>query len=496
MLRTSKRVDDPRGVVGVQSHHACNHHARTNIKTQAAAGASGSSNVPAQSYPLTQVLTCVAVACAGAFAFGYHLAIVNGPLEQIALDLGFAGNTALQGAVVSTTLAGAALGSMSGGGLADSFGRRKAFLLTCLPLMAGPLICAWASTFNHLAIGRFVTGVAIGLSSALVPTYISEVAPTRLRGTLGTLNQLVICIGILAVLLVNMAFPVTQWRTFFLMATAPAAILLLGMLAAPESPRWLLSKGAAASAQEAARRLWGPQAGDELGTTGAAATTKPAAAPTSADTGVFGLFGPKYRRGVVIGLVLFAIQQFAGINALVYFSSAVFRQAGVTSDTLASAAVGATNVLGTLLAAGIIEKAGRKQLLVGSYVGQAAAMLTMAAAFTLPALKALSAPVAVLGTLAYILSFAMGAGPVTALAVAELNPLEVRGRAVAAALTSHWICNVAVGQVFMGAVTKYGLASVYTGFGAVALLGALYVSSQVPETKGKTFDQISAELGA
>ncbi|KAF5832364.1 general substrate transporter [Dunaliella salina] len=385
-----------------------------------------------------------------------------------------------------------ALGSLTGGNLADALGRRAAFLLCCVPLLAGPLLCAWAASFTQLAAGRLITGVAIGLSSALVSTYISEVAPTKLRGTLGTINQLVICIGILAVLCVNVALPVTQWRSFFLLGAVPAVLLGLGMLAVcPESPRWLASKGRNAEAESAARSLWGPGGVSEL--SGGAA---PDAGGDKSKEGEASMFAPRYRKGVLIGILLFAIQQFAGINALVYFSTSVFRQAGVQSDTLASAAVGVTNVLGTVVAASIIEKAGRKQLLANSYLGQAAAMLLMAFGFASPALSQYAAPIAVVGTLLYIVTFALGAGPVTGLLVPELCAASIRGRAVAAAMTSHWVCNVAVGQTFMAAVTQFGLAGCYAAFGVVALLGAFFVRSQVPETKGKTFDQIEAELNA
>ncbi|KAL6760297.1 general substrate transporter [Haematococcus lacustris] len=463
-------------------------HARRQ-STAAAAASSGFEDAASSSSSssLTPVLASVAVACAGAFAFGYHLGVVNGPLEAIATDLGFAGDKALQGAVVSSTLAGAAAGSLTGGGLADWLGRRKAFLLTSLPLLAGPLLCAYATNFNQLATARFLTGVAIGLSSALVPTYISEVAPTRMRGALGALNQMVICLGILAVLCVNVALPVTAWRSFFLLGAIPAGLLALGMAFSPESPRWLASQGESQAAEGAARRLWGPGFRLELGA--ASNTTGKSEAVSWSE-----MLGPRYRRGLLIGLVLFAIQQFAGINALVYFSTSVFRQAGVTSDTLASAAVGATNVLGTLVAASIIERAGRKQLLVNSYLGQAGAMVLMAAGFALPALKDSAPTIAVGGTLLYILAFALGAGPVTGLIIPELNSSQIRGRAVAAAMTSHWVCNVAVGQTFIGAVAQYGLSRVYAGFGLVALLGALFVATQVPETKGKTFGEIEAEL--
>ncbi|MEW5301739.1 MAG: hypothetical protein WDW36_004577 [Sanguina aurantia] len=460
----------------------------TNLRVQAAASGK-SSSASSSEYTLAPVLTAVAVACMGALAFGFHLGVVNGPLEAIAADLGFPGDKALQGMVVSSTLAGAALGSLGGGGLSDMLGRKKSFLLASLPMLLGPLLSAGAMSLNAMLAGRFVTGIAIGLSSALVPTYISEIAPTRVRGTLGALNQLMICVGILAALLVNVVLPVEQWRTMFLLAVIPALGLGLGMLASPESPPWLAQSGNRGSADAAARQLWGPSGPSEL-----KGDTSTLAAGESKEGSWSDLTSPRYSRPVLIGVVLFALQQFAGINAIVYFSTSVFRTAGVVSDTAASAAVGVTNVLGTIVAAWLMDRAGRKQLLGGSFLGQASAMFIMAAGFSLAALKPYAGSIAVAGTLLYVLSFAMGAGPVPGLIVPELNAAKIRGRAVAAAMTSHWICNVAVGQYFIQAVAAYGLSNVYIFFGSVALLGALYVEKAIPETKGKSLDAIQDEL--
>eukprot|EP00892_Ulva_mutabilis_P006771 jgi/Ulvmu1/4466/UM002_0191.1 len=175
------------------------------------------------------VYKAVAIACCGAFLFGYHLGVLNGPLQQLAADLNFADNVALQGLVVSISLAGAAVGSLSGSVLADMFGRCKAFFIDALPLIAGSALCAVATSSTHILAGRFMIGIGIGLASALVPLYISEVAPAKIRGTLGSINQLMICLGILAALVVNVVLPTTEWRTMFWIAGIPAAILGVGV---------------------------------------------------------------------------------------------------------------------------------------------------------------------------------------------------------------------------------------------------------------------------
>jgi MFS family permease len=281
------------------------------------------------------------LACCGAFLFGYHLGVVNGPLQQIAQDLAFGENVALQGLVrhptstrvkdrvqcrstrwnpwwracvggplrpmaqepnlilqvVSISLAGAAVGSLSGSVLADTLGRCKAFFADAIPLIAGAALCAQAESVSALLTGRFVIGVGIGLASALVPLYISEVAPSKIRGALGSWNQLMICLGILFALVVNVLLPATSWRTMFWISAIPAAILgggrlclfvlmtlvaflsplpltgvhdsipnalSAGMLFETESPLYLLSKGDKAAAESSASSLWGENYRSEL----------------------------------------------------------------------------------------------------------------------------------------------------------------------------------------------------------------------------------------
>ena len=397
------------------------------------------------------VLLGVTVAACGAFAFGYHLGILNGPLGQIALDLGFDNNPFLQGLVVSSCLAGAAAGSLGGSGLADSVGRRRAFLVDCIPLFAGAMICALASSATMMVLGRMVVGLGIGLSSALVPLYISEISPTHLRGTLGSVNQLMICIGILVALMVNVLIPATSWRTMMILAAVPAVILGLGMTVCPESP----------------------------------------VVPNAGEGGENMSWGEAFSsKGARIGMVLFLIQQFSGINAIVYFSSAVFKSAGIQSDALASAAVGVINVLGTIGAASLIEKTGRKDLLRLSFAGMGACMLTMSLGLAVPAASSISGILSFIGTLAYVLCFAMGAGPVPGLLTPELVGDRVRSTAVAMAMATHWVANFAIGQLFLPAVSAVGVAGVYGFFAVVCGIAVAYIEKVVPETSGRSMGDL------
>lgn len=448
--------------------------------------AAGSGGGPAASSPLAPaVMLCVAAASMGALCFGYHLGVVNGPLEVLSQQLGFGGKAFLQGLVVSTCLLGAAVGSLLGSGLADSLGRRKAFLLVTLPLLLGPLLSATASGLSTMIAGRVVTGVGIGLSSALVPLYISEISPTALRGTLGSINQLMICVGILAALLVNVALPAAQWRLMFGLSAIPAALLGVGMLVSPESPAWLVLKGQRREATSVAEKLWGADALVQLGS---------AKGEGEGGAGEASWGEVLSSRPAIVGMMLFVFQQFSGINAIVYFSSSVFEKAGIQSGALASAAVGATNVLGTVVAAGLMDKAGRKQLIGLSFAGMGISMLVMAAGLALPFLSGLTGPIALVGTLAYILSFAMGAGPVPGLLVPEITAARIRGRAVSLAMVSHWICNFAIGQLFLSAVSTFGVPLVYLFFAAVCFACCAFVARAVVETKGRSLEEIELAM--
>uniref|UniRef100_A0A2P2M5R2 Major facilitator superfamily (MFS) profile domain-containing protein n=1 Tax=Rhizophora mucronata TaxID=61149 RepID=A0A2P2M5R2_RHIMU len=205
------------------------------------------------------VLPFVGVACLGAILFGYHLGVVNGALDYLAKDLGIAENTVLQGWVVSTLLAGATVGSFAGGALADKFGRTKTFQLDAIPLTVGAILTATAQSVQTMIIGRLLAGIGIGISSAIVPLYISEISPTEVRGTLGSVNQLFICIGILLALVAGLPLAGNPiwWRTMFGIAAVPAILLALGMAFSPESPRWLFQQGKIAEAEKSIKTLYG-----------------------------------------------------------------------------------------------------------------------------------------------------------------------------------------------------------------------------------------------
>ncbi|KAG0565315.1 hypothetical protein M758_8G176000 [Ceratodon purpureus] len=439
------------------------------------------------------VLPYVGTACLASLLFGYHLGVINGSLEHIAAGLGFAGDAILQGWVVSSTLAGAAAGSFTGGALADKIGRRRTFQLNAVPLFLGPLLSSCSGGFESMVLGRILAGLGIGISSAVAPLYISEIAPTEDRGALGSLNQLGINIGILLALVAGLplADSPNWWRAMFLLATIPAVFLFVGMFKCPESPRWLVKQGRLAEAEMASRLLWGKTNKFEE-TIGDLKSDGSEAVEQDASWGE--LFSKRYWKVVSVGASLFLIQQFSGINAVVFFSTAVFRGAGIKSDVAASALVGLANVIGSIVASSQMDKQGRKYLLITSFTGMAISMLILALSLAWRALQNFSAVLAVLATVSYMLAFSYGAGPVPALLLAEMFASQIRAKAMALSLGVHWVCNFIIGLLFLSVVEKVGVSVVYLGFGSVCLGGAFYVLNNVVETKGRSLEEIEREL--
>ncbi|XP_065848331.1 plastidic glucose transporter 4 [Euphorbia lathyris] len=438
------------------------------------------------------VLPFVGVACLGAILFGYHLAVVNGALEYLAKDLGIVENTVVQGWVVSTLLAGATVGTFTGGALADRFGRTRTFQLDAIPLIMGAFLTTTARSVQTMIIGRLLAGIGIGISSAIVPLYISEISPTEIRGALGSINQLFICIGILLAMVAGLplAGNPSWWRTMFGIAVVPAVLLVLGMSFSPESPRWLFQQGKISEAEKAIKTLYGKERVYEV-MQDLAAGGQGSGEP---EAGWFDLFSSRYWKVVSVGVALFFFQQMAGINAVVYYSTAVFRSVGIASDVAASALVGAANVFGTTIASSLMDKQGRKSLLITSFCGMAASMLLLSLSFTWKVLAPYSGTLAVLGTVCYVLSFSLGAGPVPALLLPEIFSSRIRAKAVSLSMGMHWISNFFIGLYFLSVVNKFGISTVYLGFSAICVLAVFYIIGNVVETKGKSLEEIEREL--
>ncbi|CAL5336385.1 unnamed protein product [Camellia sinensis] len=437
----------------------------------------------------------VLVASMSNFLFGYHIGVMNGPIVSIARELGFEGNSFIEGLVVSIFIAGAFIGSIISGSLVDKLGCRRTVQVDTIPLILGAIISGQAHSLDEILWGRFLVGLGIGVNTVLVPIYISEVAPTRYRGSLGTLCQIGTCLGIIASLILGSPSENDPhwWRTILYIASVPGFILSLGMQFAVDSPRWLCKVGRLEDAKEVIRNLWGPSEVNK-----AIEEFQSVNRNDDLESRWLELLEQPHTRGCIkfafIGGALFILQQFAGINGVLYFSSLTFQDVGITSGALASLFVGLTNFAGTLGALYLMDKQGRKRLMIGSYLGMAISMFLVVYAISSPMDEELGHNLSILGTVLYIFTFAIGAGPVTGLIIPELSSSRMRGKIMGFSFSVHWVCNFLVGLFFLELVDKFGVAPVYASFGAVSLLSAIFAYNFIVETKGRSLEEIEMSL--
>lgn len=433
----------------------------------------------------------IIVATISSFLFGYHLGVVNEPLETIALDLGFSGNTLAEGLVVSTCLGGAFIGSLCSGWIADGIGRRRAFQLCALPMIIGASVSATTKSLEGMLIGRFLVGTGMGVGPPVASLYVTEVSPAFVRGTYGSFIQLATCLGLMGALFIGIPVKaiIGWWRICFWIATVPAGILAFAMMFCAESPHWLYKKGRIAEAEAEFEKLLG---GSHVKFAMADLHKSDRGDETDAVKLSELLYG-RHFRVVFIGSTLFALQQLSGINAVFYFSSTVFKSAGVPSD-LANVFVGIANLSGSITAMILMDKLGRKALLVWSFFGMAVAMSVQVAGASSFISGSGAVFISVSGMLLFVLTFALGAGPVPGLLLPEIFPNRIRAKAMAVCMSVHWVINFFVGLLFLRLLEQLGPQILYSMFCTFCLMAVVFVKRNVVETKGRSLQEIEIAL--
>jgi SP family galactose:H+ symporter-like MFS transporter len=430
-----------------------------------------------------------AVAALGGLLFGYDTGVISGALLFIRQVMSL--SPTLQGIVVAIALAGAAIGAAVAGYLSDLMGRRRVILGAGLLFIAGAIISAVAQGIPVLLIGRFLVGLAIGTASMLTPLYLAEIAPASGRGAIVSLNQLCITGGILVSYLVGYALAGASdgWRWMLALGAVPGIILATGMLVLPESPRWLAGHRRTDDAEKVLQLVRGTaNVSEELHSlrTDIAQEGRLASA---AD-----LLAPRLRIPLIIGVGLAMFQQITGINTVIYFAPTIFQSAGLPSaatSILATAGVGAVNVVLTIVSMWLIDSLGRRQLLLWSLGGMAATLFILCAAFFTGTSGQL-AWIAVISVAAYVGFFAIGLGPVFWLLIAEIFPLALRGRAMSLATVANWVFNLIVSATFLNLVGAIGTAGAFLVYGVLSLAAFAFIVWMVPETKGRSLEQIEA----
>ncbi len=431
------------------------------------------------------------IAALGGLLFGYDTGVISGALLFIrgALDL----SPTMQGIVVAIVLAGAAIGSAVAGLLSDRFGRRRIILAAALLFVVGAVLSALAAGLMALLGGRFLVGLGIGVASMLTPLYLAEISPARDRGAVVSLNQLCITVGILVSYLAGFALAgvAEGWRWMLGVGALPGVILAIGMLILPESPRWLAGHGRMEDAGAVLRRLRGGAASEEL------SELRTDIAREGRQLAGWGeLLSPRLRRPLAIGIGLAMFQQITGINTVIYFAPTIFQTAGLPSaaiSILATAGVGAVNVIMTIVSIRLIDRLGRRQLLYWSLGGMAVTLLVLAGAFYAGVSGGL-AWIAVASVAAFVGFFAIGLGPVFWLLIAEIFPLALRGRAMSLSAVANWGFNLIVSVTFLDLVAAVGNGGAFLIYAILSLAALVFVVLIVPETKGHSLEEIELEL--
>jgi sugar porter (SP) family MFS transporter len=419
--------------------------------------------------------------------FGYDTGVISGAILFIRQD--FALSTIQVEVVVSAVLLGAGVGAGLGGRLADRLGRRKVLIGVGILFILGAIWTALSPGMVWLAIGRILVGIAIGIASFTAPLYISEVSPPTARGRLVSLNQLMITIGIVVSYLADYGLSgMRGWRWMFGLAAVPALILVIGLFFVPESPRWLLSGGLIDGARKVLRRV---RAGRDV----EAELKEIELSLRQQRSSWRELFGPAVRPAMIVGIGLAVFQQFTGINTVIYYAPMIFKFAGFESNSgaiLATAGVGVVNVLFTILALWLLDRVGRRPVLLWGLVGMIISLGVLGLAFLLPQSGGALAWIAVISLMVYVACFAVGLGPVFWLMIAEIYPLKVRGRAMSVAAMANWGSNLLVALTFLTLIEVAGRPQTFWIYAFIGVLGMAFTYWLVPETKGRTLEQIEA----
>ncbi|PTI42328.1 sugar porter family MFS transporter [Staphylococcus succinus] len=423
----------------------------------------------------------------GGLLYGYDMGVISGALLFIKDDIPL--NSVTEGLVVASMLVGAIFGAGASGPLSDRLGRRRVVFIIAIIYIVGALILALAPSMPILVIGRLVIGVAVGGSTAIVPVYLSEMAPTAQRGSLSSLNQLMITIGILSSYLINYAFtPIEGWRWMLGLAVLPSLILLIGVIFMPESPRWLLEH----KSEKAARDVMGltfkhSEIDKEI------ADMKEINRISESTWKV--LKSPWLRPTLIIGSVFALFQQIIGINAIIYYAPSIFSKAGLGDATsiLGTVGIGTVNVLVTIIAIMIIDKIDRKRLLVIGNIGMVASLLIMAILIWAIGIQSSSWIIIICLTL-FIIFFGFTWGPVLWVMLPELFPMRARGAATGIAALVLSIGSLLVAQFFPILTDVLPVEQVFLIFAVIGIGALVFVVKYLPETRGRSLEEIEADL--
>ncbi|MGK7370216.1 MAG: sugar porter family MFS transporter [Candidatus Halalkalibacterium sp. M3_1C_030] len=464
-----------------------------------------------KTYDLFRVILLSTAAALGGFLFGFDSGVINGTVD--ALQKAFESDAAVTGFNVASVLLGAMVGAFFAGTLADKFGRKPVMIATAV----GFIISAWGSGISdgsvEFVIYRVLGGMSMGAASILAPAYISEIAPSKIRGSLATLQQLMIVIGLFMAFMSNYwlaglsggAYEILwggfrTWQWMFWAEIVPASIFLISLLSVPESPRYLVAAGKIEEARSVLKTI-SPLADAKAKVADIKSTLREGVKPRLKD--VISKYTGKIHPLVWVGLGLAMLQQFTGINVIFYYGATLWKAAGFTeADALLQNVIsGSVNIFFTFVAIALVDKVGRKPLLLVGSLGQAVMLGIMAYIFsTAPSggpdsltLAGNQGLYALLAANAYIAFFAFSWGPVMWVMLGEMFPNQYRGAALALCGMAQWGANFLITMTFPVLLSSMGLGFSYGIYAFFGIVAYFFVKFFVKETKGRTLEDMSRE---
>jgi MFS transporter, SP family, xylose:H+ symportor len=445
------------------------------------------------------------VAALGGLLFGYDWVVIGGARQFFEVYFHLQSASAV-GWANSCALVGCFGGSLVAGALGDRYGRKPVLLVSAVLFAVSSVLTGWATSFTSFIVWRIAGGVAIGLSSNISPLYIAEVSPAAHRGRLVSLNQFAVVVGILLAQIVNwqIAAPVPEgaspeallaswnvqfgWRWMFTAVAVPAIIFLAASFSIPESPRWLLIRGRTEQALKVLRKIGGSP---EYAKAEAAAIATAVRDEEGWAATWRGLLQPRVRRVLIVGIVLAVLQQWSGINILFNYAQEVYRAAGLGANQILFDIVvtGTINLLFTLIAMAVVDRVGRRPLMLIGCFGIGISHLLAGFAYRT---SQHGASVLVL-TLCAVACYAMTLAPLTWVLIAEIFPNRLRSLGVSAAVSALWISSFALTYSFPFISRALGSAGSFFTYGVICLVGAVFVFFFVQETKGRTLEEIETQ---
>lgn len=431
------------------------------------------------------------VAALGGFLFGYDTGIISGALTF--LQQSFPMSTITLELVVSSVVLGALVGALISGRTADYFGRRSMLICAASAFLSGTLVISLASSITSLIVGRFIVGIAIGLSSYITPLFISEIAPSHKRGSLVLLNAITITGGEAIAFLVDYALtPTGSWRWMFATGLIPALLLFIGMLFLPSTPRWSASKGFTQKAKQTLQKIRpGQNVDKELNEI--IATLNRASGKWQ------NIFSKKLYPVLLLGISLGVLQQFVGINTVMYYGPVIFKTAGFQSASaqiLATFGMGIVNTIMSVIGVFIVDKIGRRKLLLSGLFAAGISLLFIGNLFLTPQLSSVQQYAMILLMIIYISGYCISIGSLFWLIISEIYPLHIRGIAMSVVTATQWGANFIVATTFLSILNYFGPQDTFWLYACICLIGMLLVYKWVPETSGASLEQIESNIHA